>query len=693
MAGKISDRIRAERSRQFVGRKAELDIFGAILTSRDLPVAVLQVYGPGGVGKTTLVRRLEADCMHNGISSVTLDGRNLQPTPDMFLAALAVASGHTSPGAAIESMAASPKFVLFIDTFEAIDPLDGWLRETFLPDLPSTVLVVIVGRNRPRAAWRSDVWQKLARILNLRNLTDDESRSYLTGFNVNHEAQEQIIQFTHGFPLALSLFAETYTQSGWAGFGADTSPDIITVLLERLMEGVDDPVKRELLEICALVRMTSESLISHVVNRERAAELFAWLRALSFVETTPFGLMPHDLAREAIAHELRWRNPERYSHLHHRTRSYYSGHLDRATGLTLQLILFDYIYLHRDSPVVRPFFNWYAQPAAYQDSARAEDLPEILRLVETHEGKDSVRFAEYWFANQPEAFILFRSSTHAGRLDGLMVNLELKANPAMKSGDPAIDKAYDYMDRVAPMRDSDRSIYFRFWMSEESYQDVSPIQSAIFVSMVQIELTTPNLAFVFIPCSVPEFWAPMFAYAMQPRVAETDFTVGGKAHGVFGLDWRSISTKQWLALLGQREVPIKESEQLARPAQDVIVLSQSGFADAVVEAFRVFNNDIQLALNPLLRSRLVLEYPGVTADSREKLIALRTIIQAAVQRLDGNAKDGKLFEALQACYIKPMRSQEVAAEKLDVAIATLRRHLKAGILRVVDLLWQQEIGI
>ena len=55
-----------------------------------------------------------------------------------------------------------------------------------------------------------------------------------------------------------------------------------------------------------------------------AHELFEWLRELSFVETGPSGLFPHDLAREALAAELRWRNPDWYAELHRRARGYYA---------------------------------------------------------------------------------------------------------------------------------------------------------------------------------------------------------------------------------------------------------------------------------------------------------------------------------------------------------------------------------
>jgi hypothetical protein len=38
-------------------------------------------------------------------------------------------------------------------------------------------------------------------------------------------------------------------------------------------------------------------------------ELFEWLRGLSFIESGRLGLYPHDLAREALVADLRWRHP------------------------------------------------------------------------------------------------------------------------------------------------------------------------------------------------------------------------------------------------------------------------------------------------------------------------------------------------------------------------------------------------
>ena len=676
-----------------MGRLEEKDLFASFLAPEELPVVVWYVHGPGGVGKTTLLRQLEFISQAAGARSVTLDGRYLQPTPDFFLGSLCMATGTTSVSDAMAWLGAEKRGVLFVDTYEAIEGLDGWLRDTFIPDLPENVLVVVLGRKRPAANWRSDVWQNLCRIAPLRNLSDADSKKFLASQTVPSEAYEQILSLTHGYPLALTLVAENYAQTGSIGLGQDPSLDLVTVLLDRFVEGVDDPLYRDLLELCSLIRMTTEAVIAEALDADRAQELFAWLKSLSFIEMTPFGLMPHDLARDAIASELRWRNPDRYSELHHRARAYYSDRLDRAQGPAQQLILFDYIYLHRDNPVMAPFFQWHSQPPAFSDGARSEDRSQILEMVESHEGQEAAQYAAAWFNVQPEAFLVMRDSVNPTRLRGLLVMLNLTKSPVEAQADPATRKALEYLAARGPLRDGERATYFRFWMADDAYQAVSPVQSMIFVAIVQHYVTESSLGATFLPCSDPAFWAPMFEYALHSLPDELCFELGSKPYGIYFVDWRVLKPKPWLAVLSEREVPIKAPAEKQRVGGDRVVLSREGFADSVAEALKAFTNVARLAKNPLLRSRLVLDRVSADADTKERVAKLRELISDAANTLSANSKDDKLFMALDACYLHPMRSQEVAAEKIDVSIATIRRHLKSGMARVSDLLWQQETGL
>ncbi len=228
-------------------------------------------------------------------------------------------------------------------------------------------------------------------------------------------------------------------------------------------------------------------------------------------------------------------------------------------------------------------------------------------------------------------------------------------------------------------------------MAATEYQGVSPAQSIIFVNIVRHYLVTSNLAFSFFPCAEPDFWAPVFAYAALKRLPEADFKIEGKAYGMHGHDWRALSPQAWLTLLSEREVPLGSGAQEApKAAHEVLVLSKEDFDQAVLDALKTFSNQAKLSQSPLLNSRLINDKVERSTDSAARVRELQTALVQAADGLKGSTKDRKLYEALLMTYFKPERSQESAAERLDISIASFRRHLKAGVERLRELLWLQE---
>jgi hypothetical protein len=423
-----------------------------------------------------------------------------------------------------------------------------------------------------------------------------------------------------------------------------------------------------------------------------AHELFEWLRGLSFIEASQEGLFPHDMVREALTADLRWRNPDWYVELHRRARIYYTSRLRQTTGHAQQRGLFDYIFLHRDNPVVRPFFEWQASGNVLTDAMRDSDVPALTAMVARHEGEASACLATCWFTRQPERVLVFRE--REGQPAGFLAMVALhQAYPECISADPATQAAWRYLQDHAPLRPGEGATLFRFWMACDTYQAVSPVQSLIFVNAVQHYLVTPGLAFTFFACADPEFWAPVFAYADLVRIPEADFEVGEQHFGVYGHDWRVVPPLAWLALLAEREVAAElQTTPAPNGAEPLIVFSRLEFEAAVRDALHNFSHPDGLYANPLLRSRVVAEQTGAHAGASERVAALKSLITESIQSLQASPRQVKCYRALYHTYLHPAPSQEQAAELLDVPFSTFRRHLTSGFARIVDILWQREIG-
>ncbi|WP_300008019.1 AAA family ATPase [Pseudonocardia sp.] len=108
----LAQRVAAARRRAFVGRAAEFELFRrAVDAPGEPPFTVLHVHGPGGIGKSALLRMFRDLAVAALVVRVV--ARDLAPGPDALRPALA-------PLAAADSRA-----VLLVDTYELLAPLDA----------------------------------------------------------------------------------------------------------------------------------------------------------------------------------------------------------------------------------------------------------------------------------------------------------------------------------------------------------------------------------------------------------------------------------------------------------------------------------------------------------------------------------------------------------------------------------------
>ena len=62
--------------------------------------------------------------------------------------------------------------------------------------------------------------------------------------------------------------------------------------------------------------------------------------------------------------------PSELAELHRRARGYYAARLHQGAPAQQHRTLADYIFLHRNNPVVRPFFAWQESGSMLPEPAR-----------------------------------------------------------------------------------------------------------------------------------------------------------------------------------------------------------------------------------------------------------------------------------------------------------------------------------
>ena len=682
--GTLGDVLATRRRRCFVGREAELELFSAALEATEPSFAMLWFTGPGGIGKTSLLEVLAEQAETSGASVVRLDGRELTPSPREVSEVLRAALG-ASPldGGAPPT---ETRLVLFIDAYDRLGDLDGWIRTTLLPALPADTLTVIATRNLPAGGWRSDpAWRGLLRVVSLRNLGPQESRRYLSACGVDPAAHERLAKVSHGHPLGLSLLADVVAGGGEAQVDP-LAPDLVATLLRRFVELVPGSERRRALEACALARVTTEALIRDAVPFADAHDVFAWLRDLSFVETGPDGVSPHDLARDALDADLRWRDPEGYKRLFRRVGDHVYAGLKTSHGRPQLRAAFDLKFLFRNLPSVLSPVDWDAWGHHYPEPADDGDGGRILELVREAEGDASAAIAERWLDRQAEGFYVVRDGDDEIR--GFVGLLDLTAaGEEDRRADPGAHAAWEHAHRRAPPRPGEVITQTRFVVDRDGYQGPSPTLNVTPVATLLRYLETPRLAWDFLALYEPEPWDEYFALADLPRAPGADFVVGERRYGLYCHDFRRVPVDALMELWIERALA-RGVARSSEPVQEPLVLSQADFTDAVRHGLRDLLRPDLLARNPLLRTRLAHDFANTKPPDAE---VLERLLLAAVDVLRRHPRDDKLLRAVERTYVRPAPNQEAAAELLGLPFSTYRRHLSQGVQRVVAFLWDHEL--
>lgn len=659
------------RKRVFVGRREELALFRTTIGDGS-QAAVLYIHGPGGIGKSTLLRRFADEAVDSGRHVVEVDGRTTEPSPESFQAVV----GRVPEGS-----------VLLIDTFERCQGLEEWLRERFLPALPHDTTVVVAGREAPSTDWYIDpAWDETLHVLPLGDLTDDDALALIRARGVPPGLHASVTAFAGRYPLALSLTAAVVARRMSSSLDWSPTPNIVETLLRHLVGSTPSPLHRHALEVCAHAMTTTEDLLRSVFGDEHAAELFDWLRGLPFVESGPGGVFPHDMVREALDADLRWRDFAGYQKMHRRVREYAVEQVRRASGPSVLMAARAANYLMHHGPFKMAYHSWRGNGEVYETPYRLQDWSVVVEMAKQVRGGEPLHGLEYWLDRRPQAFKLYRSSA-TGTLLGFLAHLECDRFTAEDAAaDPVVAVLMDHYggDMSAPTGGVLRLA--RFLVQAEGGERPSPTFDLMRLTVLADWLRTDRIAWSGRVLSDREFWEKEMSFLGHETI-DAGRTPDGRSHTVFVKDWQAVPVDAWLETLSRRVLfgPGAKAATAASlttpdgggPAGGELTGNQ--WAEAVRELFRAWNHEDVLAANPLLQ--LV---SGGTPPERVK--AMRQQLLDVVESLRNDLTTAKYHHALAATYLGRQTTQRGAAARLGIPFSTYRRHLDHGLAETVTRL-------
>ncbi|WP_327589569.1 ATP-binding protein [Nonomuraea sp. NBC_00507] len=673
-SGLLGRRLQGARQAAFVGREEELAVFDAALYGGSC--SVLFVHGPGGIGKSALLRCFAQEAAAAGRSVSTIDGRTITVSPEVFEAEAA-------------PVLDDERAVLLIDAFERIQGLEGWLHERFLPRLPEGVLVVVAGRIPPDMIWQADPgWADMLRVMTLRELAPDDARALMQCRGVAADLHEPLLAFAGGHPLALALGAAAAVKDYQAGSRWRPDQNVVATLLEQLIGEVPSAAHRRALQVCARAYITTEALLRAVMPDEVTpddgiAPLFAWLRRLPFVESTATGLFPHDVVREVLEADLRWRDPHGHADVHQRIHAHLAGELSGAADSDVPAAVGSLFFLNRDHELTSGYRTWSGRAEVHEDLFMPQDMDALIQVATAGDNEESAAAAVRWARCRPQTFRLYRR-TATGEPVAFFAWLRLERPDENEiAADPIIATAWTHARATTPLRAGEHLAVGRIW-TLPAHRGSSPVMDLIHRRAIGHCLRADRMAWSYLAMRDPDDCAAQLRHYNMHDIDERP-RLGELPYGLFVHDWRAVPPTAWLERLNR--LPLSGSHQhTGEPEPELAVLSREEFHDAVRSTLRLLSQPSALAASPLAHTRLVTEHP--VSDPG---IALRNLLQEQINQLNDDPRAIKLHRALDITFLRGAPTQELAAERLHLPFTTYRRHLRAGIERVCADLWHREL--
>lgn len=615
----------------FVGRVAELRLLAEVLagtaTSR-----VVFVRGPGGIGKSSLLRAAARSAEVAGRPVVRVDARSLGGG-SMALDSVAAGIDRDRP------------VLLLLDSWEAAGGLDAHLREHVLRHLHADSVAMIASRRPPEPGWNDGGWDRLRLDLVLGPLGRAEAVEYAALLGVAEADRDGLVTWAGGSPLALTLGALQRDP------GADEpEAGVIDRLVHRLVGEELAPGSVAVLEVASIARVvTTDVLAATIPTDPRAAmdDLARW----TFAERLEDGLTLHALVGSAIRSQLRARAPSRDRTL----RAALADHAYRRSLVRGDALSADLAHLV-ESEQVRWGFSWDAERRYRLDRARPGDELAIGALMADRFDAAEWDLRRPYLAETPERVVVARDA--AGAIAGYAIVVDVGHVPAAAERDPFLRGWLEHA-RAGPA--PERSVMWR--NSTDLSGDPDSGIHALFGFAGLRWSGVPNPRFAYLPISAHFEEAKRFSAAVGGRrIPELDQVVCGELMECHVIDHGEGGCLENQLRQVQAELGVTPSSSLG--AADPEVLRA---------ALKALTDPARLAATPFAA--------GATVE--ERAAHVRQLVVDGMDRAFGPTEpEQDLRRVLERAYLDPRGGHDAAARDLSLSRPVYFRRLKEATERL-----------
>lgn len=635
----LADHLASVDAARFAGRAGALGVVDRLLDG-DGSARVLLVHGPGGIGKSALLREIGRRAGARGRPVWAVDGRGLEPVPGELEKAL-------------DGAVDQPGTVVLIDSFERIPALDSLLRDRILPGLPADAVAVVAGRQSPSRAWFRDGWEHLAVEVALGPLPSGEAHDLLANLGVtDRDVAEALVRWARGSPLALDLAVSTGAP---VDLPALADLDLDRLIVRRLAGDELGEIDADVLEVAAVARAVDARLLAAVLPGRPTRAANETLRRCSVAELVGARVTLHDLVRTALRDDLRRRDPRRYGELRGRI----ADHLYARARAGEPRLLSDLIALV-DDPGVRWGIGGDANSRFRIDPWRPDEADRLVEGYVAHRGDPA-----WWrelaplLAGAPETGLVARDVD--GVPVGFCVALPAAGAPTAARRDPVLAPV------LADAREqgAEQALIFRESFGGPGPQGDAAV-GALHLSAV-LRSGLPNVDRSYILDAAPDADSAAFFEAVgavhQPHL---DAEVA-RRH----VEWWVIDHQPG-GMLGQVRAVVYAEAGLAPP--DVGRCRDEDLHRAALDALRHVDRPDALATNPLA---------GLYAPAG----GLRDAVLRAVEAAFGAAPEDRLLrQVVGLADLDATVTHDQAMLRLSVSRATYFRHLRQARQRVAATL-------